>query len=88
VPLVWPDAIFTEAGTVATLVELLDRVTVTPVDPAGPLRVMVPVEGLPPVTEVGFRLRDTRAKGLSVRVAVSLVPANSAESEACVVALT
>jgi hypothetical protein len=88
VPLACPDAIFIDAGTVATLVELLDSVTVTPAEPAGPLRVMVPVEGLPPVTDVGFSLRETIAKGVTVREAVSFVPANSAESDAVIASLT
>lgn len=41
------------AGTVAALLSD-DKVTATPVAPAGAARVTVPVDGAPPVTDVGF----------------------------------
>jgi hypothetical protein len=43
----------TDAGTVTVVWSLL-RVTLNPVAGAGPLRVRVPVDELPPVTEVGL----------------------------------
>jgi hypothetical protein len=44
---VWPLGTVTEVGTVAAGV-LLDRAIVVPPEPAGPLSVTVPVEGVPP----------------------------------------
>jgi hypothetical protein len=64
-----PDGIVTDAGTVA-LVVLDERVTTTPVDPAGLLRVTMPVEDVPPVTEVGDTVTLVRVAALIVRVAV------------------
>ena len=49
---------------------LLTRVTTAPPVGAGPLRVTVPVEGLPPTTEVGFKLMELRIAAVTVRVAV------------------
>ena len=48
-----PATTVTLAGTVATAVLLLDSVTTDPPDGAGPLRVTVPCDELPPVTVVG-----------------------------------
>ena len=59
-------------GTVAAAL-LLVRVTTAPPDGAGPLRVTVPVEGLPPVTEVGFRENVFSAGGVTARSAVCRV---------------
>ena len=50
------------------------RDTDVPLGPAGPLRVIVPVAGLPPVTDVGFRLTDASDAGLIVNAAVWLMP--------------
>src|SRR5207302_561546 len=52
-----PAATRTLTGTVAAAVLLLERVTVAPPVGAGPVSVTVPVEVLPPVTVVGFKLR-------------------------------
>jgi hypothetical protein len=49
------------AATCATPVLLLERLTTAPPVGAGPLRVTVPVEELPPVTETGFRDTELRA---------------------------
>ena len=38
--------------------------------PAGPLRVTVPVDGVPPVTEVGETVTLESVAGVTVRVAV------------------
>lgn len=60
-----PSATFTDAGTVA--VELLeDNVTDVPPVGAGPLKVTVPVDGLPPTTDIGFRLSTVNAGGVIV----------------------
>ena len=53
-----PPGTITLAGTVATDVLLLERVTTAPPPGAGPLKVTVPVEGLPPATLVGFKVSD------------------------------
>src|SRR5438034_1248624 len=58
----------TLAGTVATLVLLLERATTAPPLGAGPLSVTVPVEELPPVTLVGLRLSDESVGALAVTV--------------------
>ena len=44
---VWPDGTITFVGTVAAGL-LLERATVVPPAPAGPVRVTVPVDGVPP----------------------------------------
>jgi len=69
VSLVAPAATVTLAGTFVTLL-LSDRVTTAPPTGAGPLSVTVPVEELPPVTVVGFRVSEESDDGLTVRVAV------------------
>src|SRR5437899_11692828 len=64
----------TLAGTVATLVLLLERATTAPPLGAGPLSMTVPVEELPPVTLVGLRLSDESVGALATTVhALALV---------------
>lgn len=64
-----PAGMRTDAGTVAQL--LFDAsVTVVPPGPLGPLRVTVPVEGLPPGTAVGVRLIELNVGSEIVSVAV------------------
>lgn len=46
------------AGTWATFVLLLDKLTTAPAGGAGPVKVTVPVEELPPVTLEGFNDTD------------------------------
>jgi hypothetical protein len=54
-----PAGTTTDTGTVATAVLLDVRVTVTdPPVPTVPFKVTVPVEGLPPDTDVGLNVRD------------------------------
>lgn len=64
-------ATFTLAGTVAPVV--LCNVTVRPLAGAGPVKVTVPVDGLPPTTEVGFMLTADSAGGLMVSGAEALL---------------
>jgi hypothetical protein len=54
-------------GTVATPVLLLDRVTEIPFAGAGPFKVTVPVEGVPPLTVEGLRVRDVTPGAATVR---------------------
>ena len=56
---VFPAVTVTELGTVATAVELLERLTTVPLVGAGPLRVTVPVDGVPPFAVVGFNVNET-----------------------------
>ena len=72
VALVPPAATVMLAGTVATPVLLLESVTIAPPLGAGPLSVTVPVDGLPPVTLVGFSASEeiVGAGGVTVSEAV------------------
>lgn len=75
VAVVAPAATVTEAGTWARPVFELVKVTTAPPVGAGPLKVTVPVEDVPPTTEVGLRLTLLNvavAAGFTVRVAVRL----------------
>ena len=74
VALVVPAATVTLAGTVATVVRLLASVTTAPPAGAGPLMVTVPVDGLPPLTLVGLRVRVEIAGVLTVNVACRVTP--------------
>ena len=72
VAVVAPDGMVTDAGTVAAaLFEV--NVTTKPFGPAALLIVTVPVEGVPPTTDVGLSVRPVTAGGLTVNVAVLLV---------------
>jgi hypothetical protein len=77
--LVDPAGTVTLAGTIATDVLLLDRVTRAPPLGAGALRATLPVEGDPPLTLVGFNRSDTRVAvadcGMTVREPVCVTPA-------------
>ena len=77
VALVAPAGTVTLDGTLATVVLLLESMTVAPPAGAGPLNVTVPVEGCkPPTTLVGFRVSEEtvgRGGGVTVRVAALLV---------------
>lgn len=69
-----PAVTVTLAGTVATAELLLDSVTLAPPAGAGPLRVTVPVEVLPPGTDVGFKVTELSVGMVTVRDAVRVVP--------------
>ena len=64
-----PAGTVTEAGTDASD-RSDDRVTTVPPVPAGPLRVTVAVEELPPRTAVGLRVSAASVAGLTVKIAV------------------
>jgi hypothetical protein len=59
--LVAPAGMLTLCGTVATDVSLLESVTRAPPAGAGPVKVTVACEGLPPVTPGGLRVRKESA---------------------------
>lgn len=63
VALVAPAGTVTLAGTVATAVLLLESVTSAPPDGAAAVNVTVPVEELPPTTDVGLTLTADRLAG-------------------------
>ena len=67
-----PPGIVTLAGTWAAGGLLLTRVTTAPPKGAGPFNVTVPVEGVPPTTVSGFKLRllSVADEGVTVRMAV------------------
>ena len=76
VPLVVPAAMVSVAGTLATAVLLLARVTTAPPVGAGPLRVTVAVEAVPPWTLVGDNMTETGVGDTrTVTVPVAVVPA-------------
>jgi hypothetical protein len=81
VAVVVPAGTVTFAGTVAAALSD-DRLTGKPPDGAGAVRVTVPVDGTPPVSEAGFSAREARARGtgLMVSVAVFVTPAAEAVS--------
>jgi len=64
-------ATVTLAGTVAAAL-LLDSVTTAPPVGAALLKVTVPVDEVPPVTEVGFSVTDNTADELTVTVNVAV----------------
>ena len=74
VAVVLPAGTVTLASTVATDVLLLVRVTTAPPDGAGPVKVTVPVDEVPPITELGLRLTGVSAAAVTVRVAVFVTP--------------
>ena len=70
VAVVAPAATVTLGFTVAAGL-LLDRDTMAPPTGAGPLRVTVPVEGLPPTTLVGFTVTEDMVTGTGVTISVA-----------------
>ena len=73
--LVDPAGIVTLAGTDAMKGILFDKVMMAPPAGDGPFKVTVPVDGLPPVTEVGLSDREDNARlGAMVSCADLLEP--------------
>jgi hypothetical protein len=69
VAVVWFAATVTLEGTVAADVLLLASVTTAPPVGAGPFSVTVPVDELPPITVVGFKLTPLAVAAVTVIVA-------------------
>jgi hypothetical protein len=69
-----PAPTVTLGGTVAAVVLLLESWIVIPVAGAAPLRVTVPVDGLPPTTFDGFNFNEDNAGRVIVNVAVFVTP--------------
>lgn len=90
--LTFPAATVTLDGTVATEVLLLESVTIAPPEGAAAVRVTVPVELFPPLTLVGFSVRDESVTlplaGVMVNVACCELLPNVAVITAVVVLLT
>ena len=74
VAVVAPAATVTLAGACAVAVLLLDSVTTAPLDGAGPVKVTVPVDEVPPSTEVGLSLTEVSAAAVTVRFLVLVAP--------------
>jgi len=66
-------ATVTLAGTVAAAVLLLVSVTTAPPAGAEPFSVTVPVEEVPPVTDVGLKLTELGARAFTVKAALCVV---------------
>ena len=67
-------ATVTLAGTWAAVVLLLESVTTAPPAGAGPLNVTVPVEEIPPITELGLRVIELKVAAVTVKVVVRVAP--------------
>jgi hypothetical protein len=74
VTLVAPLGTTTLTGTCAAEVLLLVKRTVAPPVGANPVSVTVPVELVPPTTEDGLALTDSRVAAFTVSVAVRVTP--------------
>jgi hypothetical protein len=73
VAVVAPAATVTLAGTCATVVLLLDSATTVPPVGAAAANVTVPLDEVPPTTEVGFTV-TLLSDRVTVRVAVRVAP--------------
>jgi hypothetical protein len=74
VAVVAPAGTVTLDGTVAARVLLLESLTVVPFVGAAPLRVTVPVDGLPPTTVDGPKLNEVKLGGVMANVVVLVTP--------------
>ena len=75
VAVVFPAATVTLAGTVATVVRLLERVTTAPPVGARPFSVTVAVDDcIPPLTVVGFSVREVSVGAVTVNTVVFATP--------------
>ena len=73
VVVVAPEPITTETGTVTNFESQLN-LTVAPLVPAGPVRVTVPVEIVPPVVEAGSMVTPCKLTGIKDKFAVLDIP--------------
>jgi len=69
-----PATTVTVEGTVAIAVLPLASLTIAPPAGAGPFRVTIAVEALPPVTDEGLSFRETGTGALTAKVPVCVVP--------------
>jgi hypothetical protein len=88
VALVAPAGTVIEDDTAATEESLLDKEIARPLLGAGPLRLTVPTEELPPVSLAGVIETDMRVGGRTVRAAVWFIPLEAAVMTTEVDALT
>jgi hypothetical protein len=66
-------AIVTLAGTLAAAILLLLRVTSAPPAGAGPFKVTIPVDEVPPRTEVGLTDIELSVAAVTVKIAVLVI---------------
>lgn len=71
IAVVAPAGTVTLTGTVAADVLLLLRVTTAPPAGAGPAKVTVPVEEMPPITTDGFNVTEATPAGFTVTTAIA-----------------
>lgn len=83
----WLDGMVTDGGAV-TKAELLESETTVPLDPDGPESVTVPWLGFPPMTAPGLKLMLATMAGVTVKVAVAVLPFNEPVIVVIVDALT
>ena len=69
-----PAGMVTDDGTWAADVLVLVSETSAPLGGAAPFSVRVAVEGVPPVTVLGFKVSDVRPATVTVSVVVLVVP--------------
>jgi hypothetical protein len=65
-------ATVTFVGTLAAPGLLLDRFTTAPLAGAGPVKITVPVDEVPPITVVGFSVKELSEGAVTVKFAVLL----------------
>jgi hypothetical protein len=73
VAVVAPEPIMTLLGTVATAVLVLLSVTNAPAAGAGPFSVTVPVDELPPRTDVGLKATELSVAAVTVKIAFLVI---------------
>jgi len=69
-----PAAMVADAGTCATEVFELARLTTAPAGGAAPFRNSVPVEPMPPITVLGFNVTEAKDATETVSVVVFVTP--------------
>ena len=73
VAVVPPAAMVTLLGTTAAAVLLLPSVTKAPAAGAGPFSVIVPIDELPPKTDVGLKATELRVAAVTVNFAFLVI---------------